>query len=248
LAGGFAAGLKPTGNKDAFALRRNALGLARLLVEAELDIDLQAMIVLAFNQFPQLAKPDQTNELREFIFDRMRNYYADQGFTSAQFDAVEALVGGPSRPDLPGVRSGLEGPPTVSLSDFDKRLKAVREFSKLPEAPALAAANKRIRNILRKVEGEIPTQVNAELLQEAGEKDLYATLTSALNDTDTALASRDYVAVLSRLATLRPQVDAFFDSVMVNVENENVRNNRLALLKQLADRFGTVAEIAQLSA
>jgi glycyl-tRNA synthetase beta chain len=178
----------------------------------------------------------------------MRNYYADQGFTSAQFDAVEALVGGPSGPDLPDARSGLEGPPTVSLSDFDKRLKAVREFSKLSEAPALAAANKRIRNILRKVEGEIPTQVNAELLQEAGEKDLHVAVNAALIDTDTALAARDYVAVLSRLAILRPQVDAFFDSVMVNVEDENIRNNRLALLKQLADRFGAVAEIAQLSA
>jgi glycyl-tRNA synthetase beta chain len=118
----------------------------------------------------------------------------------------------------------------------------------LPEAPALAAANKRIRNILRKVEGEIPNKVNADSLQEQGEKDLHAAVSSALADTDTALASRDYVAVLSRLATLRPQVDAFFDSVMVNVEDESVRNNRLALLKQLADRFGAVAEIAQLSA
>jgi glycyl-tRNA synthetase beta chain len=248
LAGGFAAGLKPTGNKDAFALRRNALGLARLLIEAELDIDLQAMIVFAFNQFPQLAKAEQADELREFIFDRMRNYYAEQGFTAAQFDAVEAMVGGPSRPDLPDVRSGLEGPPTVSLSDFDKRLKAVREFSKLPEAPALAAANKRIRNILRKVEGDIPAHVNVELLQDAGERDLHAAVTAALADTDTALASRDYVAVLSRLAILRPQVDAFFDSVMVNVDDAAVRDNRLALLKTVADRFASVAEIAALVA
>lgn len=227
LAGGFAAGLKPTGNKDPFALRRNALGLARILIEAQLDLDLQAIIVSAFNQFPQITKQEYAGELREFIFDRMRNYYADLGFSSAQFDAVGELK-------------------PASLLDFDKRLKAVREFAKLPEAPALAAANKRIRNILRKVEGEIPGSVNAALLQEAGEKDLYIAITAAIVDTDNALASRDYVAVLSRLALLRPQVDAFFDGVMVNVDDASVRNNRLALLKQLADRFASVAEIAAL--
>ena len=136
----------------------------------------------------------------------------------------------------------------VSLLDFDKRLKAVREFSKLPEAPALAAANKRIRNILRKAEDEIPAQVSADILHETGEKELHAAVTTALADTDTALASRDYVTVLSRLAKLRPQVDAFFDSVMVMDENPAVRNNRLALLKQLADRFASVAEISALVA
>lgn len=229
LAGGFAAGLKPTGNKDAFALRRNALGLARILLEAQLDIDLQAMIVFAVNQFPQLAKPELSDDLREFIFDRLRNYYADQGFTSTQFDAVAELK-------------------PASLLDFDKRLKAVREFAKLPEAPALAAANKRIRNILRKVEGEIPSSINTGLLHDAGEKDLHAAVTAAISDTDAALAARDYVTVLSRLAQLRPQVDAFFDSVMVNVDDLAVRDNRLALLKQLADRFASVAEIAALVA
>ena len=163
------------------------------------------------------------------LFRSMRNYYADQGFTSAQFDAVAELK-------------------PASLLDFDKRLKAVREFAKLPEAPALAAANKRIRNILRKVEGEIPATVNADLLQDKGEQDLYAAVTAAISETDTALAARDYVAVLSRLAQLRPQVDAFFDSVMVNVDDTAVRDNRLALLKQLADRFASVAEIAALVA
>ncbi len=256
LAGGFAAGLKPTGNKDAFALRRNALGLARLLIEAQLDIDVQAMIVSAFSQFPQFAKTEQIIELRDFIFDRMRNYYADQGFTSAQFDAVEAVVG--ARMSATKTSSdnnnsiALVSAPTsvvaVSLLDFDKRLKAVREFSKLPEAPALAAANKRIRNILRKVEGEIPMHVNVELLQETGEKDLHAVVTTAISETDAALASRDYVTVLSRLAELRPQVDAFFDSVMVNVDDIAVRDNRLALLKAVADRFASVAEISALVA
>ncbi len=232
LAGGFAAGLKPTGNKDAFALRRNALGLARTLIESGIDLDLSLVIAKAVDGVGAIKNEKgeafaDRNEVYDFIIDRMRNYYADQGFTSAQFDAVAELK-------------------PASLLDFDKRLKAVREFAQLPEAPALAAANKRIRNILRKVEGNIPDNVNPDLLQEQGEKDLYAAISSALSDTDTALASRDYVAVLSRLATLRPQVDAFFDSVMVNVDDAAVRDNRLALLKTVADRFASVAEIAAL--
>jgi len=234
LAGGFAAGLKPTGNKDAFALRRNALGLARTIIESGMDLDLRLAISKAVEGVGLIKneKGDAVadhNEVYDFIIDRMRNYYADQGFTSTQFDAVAELK-------------------PASPLDFDKRLKAVREFAQLPEAPALAAANKRIRNILRKVEGEIPNSVNVALLQDAGEKDLHAAVTAAISDTDAALASRDYVAVLSRLAQLRPQVDAFFDSVMVNVDDHAVRDNRLALLKQLADRFASVAEIAALVA
>ena len=297
LAGGFAAGLMPTGSKDPFALRRNALAVARTMVEADLDLNLNELLFIALRNkdfdialndiyekqdsntekldISELAREEnQTSEsndestaaliiywnftgrLCEFILDRMRNYYADQGFTSAQFDAVEAVVAARTSATQTlndnGNSVALLSAPTsdiaVSLSDFDKRLKAVREFSKLPEAPALAAANKRIRNILRKAEDQIPTQVNAELLQETGEKELYASVTAALADTDTALASRDYVTVLSRLAKLRPQVDAFFDSVMVMDENPAVRNNRLALLKQLADRFASVAEISALVA
>lgn len=232
LAGGFAAGLKPTGNKDAFALRRNALGLARTLIEGGIDLDFRLVIAKAVDGVGAIKNEKgevfaDRNEVYDFIIDRMRNYYADQGFTGAQFDAVAELK-------------------PASLLDFDKRLKAVREFAQLPEAPALAAANKRIRNILRKVEGNIPDNVNSDLLHEQGEKDLYAAISSALSNTDTALASRDYVAVLSRLATLRPQVDAFFDSVMVNVDDAAVRDNRLALLKTVADRFASVAEIAAL--
>ncbi|HOZ04586.1 MAG TPA: glycine--tRNA ligase subunit beta, partial [Arenimonas sp.] len=231
LAGGFAAGLKPTGNKDAFALRRNALGLARTLLEANFEVSLSGLLEDAIRLQPiKSANDDNGLEIQEqfdFVIERLRNYFNELGFTNAQFDAVNAIE-------------------HVSLPDFDKRLKAVREFAQLPEAPALAAANKRIRNILRKVEGNIPDNVNPDLLQEQGEKDLYAAISSALSDTDTALASRDYVAVLSRLATLRPQVDAFFDSVMVNVDAAAVRDNRLALLKTVADRFASVAEIAAL--
>ncbi|MEO6172770.1 MAG: glycine--tRNA ligase subunit beta, partial [Arenimonas sp.] len=254
LAGGFAAGLKPTGNKDAFALRRNALGLARTLIEGGVEIDLRRSITQAVTGVGMIGNAfADSNETYDFIIDRMRNYYAEQDFNSAQFDAVAELMKanvGTTEVATAGSDTTIATSvaPTVSLLDFDRRLKAVREFAKLPEAPALAAANKRIRNILRKAEGDIPNQVNVDLLQDKGEQDLYTAVTSAINDTDTALATRDYVAVLSRLAQLRPQVDAFFDSVMVNVEDNALRDNRLALLKLLADRFGAVAEIAQLSA
>jgi glycyl-tRNA synthetase beta chain len=245
LAGGFAAGLKPTGNKDAFALRRNALGLARTILEGNVELDLHGVMVFAMQPFSDITKPEQIIELGEFIFDRLRNYYYDQGFTAAQFDAVAELMNASSNnTDTP---VALVSAPTTSLLDFDKRLKAVREFAKLPEAPALAAANKRIRNILRKVEGNISSTVDATLLKESAEQALHDALSHALKDTDASLKARDYVAVLSRLAQLRPQIDAFFDGVMVMDENIAIRNNRLALLNQLAARFESVADISKLS-
>jgi glycyl-tRNA synthetase beta chain len=261
LAGGFAAGLKPTGNKDPFALRRIALGLVRTIIESQLDFDLlaelrratalqnQALVTTANRKAyehwrqamfagmtgSQLENPAQTEdsyglaeELCDFILDRLRGYYGDQGFTSAQFDAVAEL-----RP--------------ASLLDFDRRLKAIREFARLPEADALAAANKRIRNILRKSADAIPAAVDPSLFEGDAERALHSAIEAAIADTDPLLARRDYVGVLTRLASLRPQVDAFFDGVMVNVEDTRVRGNRLALLKSLADRFGAVAEIALLA-
>ncbi|MBA3487055.1 MAG: glycine--tRNA ligase subunit beta [Lysobacter sp.] len=233
LAGGFAAGLKPTGAKDPFALRRNALGLARTIIESGHDLDLRD----AFSRARDAAGPIQNaksatfadvNELIEFVVDRLRGYYADQSVPPQQFTAVADLK--PS-----------------SLADFDRRIKAIGEFAKLPEAEALAAANKRIRNILRKVEGELPTAIDPARFTEDAERELADVVDAAITDTDPLLAQRDYVAVLGRLARLRPQVDAFFDAVMVNVDDEAVRNNRLALLKRLSDRLGSVAAIEHLS-
>lgn len=261
LAGGFAAGLKPTGNKDPFALRRNALGLARTLIEGGVDLDLTPLIHdarLSVNEdvaateaerrtqaalqaaaagaevkTSQDASAEFSNEtlseLYDFILDRLRNYYEDRGFGPQQFDAVAAL-----RP--------------ASLTDFDARLKALGAFAKLPEAAALAAANKRIRNILKKAEGEVPATIDPTLFIEDAERVLADALHAALTDTDATLAARDYVDVLSRLASLRPSVDAFFDEVMVNADDPQVRDNRLALLKKLADRLGSVAAIEHLSA
>ena len=169
-------------------------------------------------------------ELHGFILDRLRGYYADQGFTAAQFDAVASLGDGVS-----------------SLPDFDRRLKAIAEFSPLAEAPALAAANKRIRNILRKADAAIADVVDDSLLSDPAERALAAALAAAIADTDPLLAERDYVGVLQRLAVLRAPVDAFFDTVMVMAEDPAVRGNRLALLKRLADRFAAVAAVEQLS-
>jgi glycyl-tRNA synthetase beta chain len=228
LAGGFAAGLKPTGNKDPFALRRNALGLARTLLEGKHDLLLHELIERAVELQPAKSADVGSFDVTRFVYDRLRGYYADRGVASVQFDAVENVA-------------------HDSLPDFDHRLNAIAEFATLPEAQALAAANKRIRNILKKVEGEVPSQVDPALFAETAERDLAEAVTTAIADTDPLLASRDYVAVLGRLARLRPQVDAFFDGVMVNVDDAAVRNNRLALLKRLSDRLGSVAAIEHLS-
>lgn len=298
LAGGFAAGLKPTGNKDPFSLRRNALGLARTVVEAEVELELKAFLSLASSKglyfkrwsefkIEDITKPFEhmslddllervnkpsvdeehvmlSRDLYDFILDRLRAYYADQGVTPQQFESVAALM----RPVATGVApthgdnqnstypAAVVGATQVatnaattsgSLLDFDRRLKAIVEFAKLPEAEALAAANKRIRNILKKADGAIPDAVSPALFAEDAERALHAVVERAIADTDPLLANRDYVAALGRLARLRPEVDTFFDKVMVNADDPAIRGNRLALLQRLADRLGSVAAIEHLS-
>ena len=229
LAGGFAAGLKPTGNKDPFALRRNALGLARTLIESGFDLDLGALLAAANVGLAAKGVQADASELYDFIIDRLKGYYADRGVPTSQFNAV------------------AERKP-ASLYDFDRRIDAIGIFAALPEAAALAAANKRIGNILRKAEDVvIPDSVDAALLAEPAESALAEAVAAAIAQTTPALESKDYVAVLTRLAGLRPQVDAFFDGVMVNAEDPALRANRLALLKQLGGRLGAVAAIEHLS-
>ncbi|HET6602890.1 MAG TPA: glycine--tRNA ligase subunit beta [Xanthomonadaceae bacterium] len=246
LAGGFAAGLKPSGNKDPFALRRSGLGLARTLIEGAVDLDLPTHLELAVEALAPAAwatpsgavdpavgdlrseRMRMAAELYDFVLDRLRGYYGDQGVPVERFEAVASV-----RP--------------ASLYDFDRRLRALGEFVKLPEAEALAAANKRIRNILRKAGEPVPDRVETGLLTEEAERALQAAVLAAEADTAAALASRDYVAVLSRLAQLKPVVDAFFDHVMVMAEDAAVRGNRLALLRRLSDRFLAIADISQLS-
>lgn len=228
LAGGFAAGLKPTGNKDPFALRRNALGLARSIIESGFDLDLPALLAAANAGLAERKVQADTGELHDFIVDRLKGYYADKGVPATHFNAVAELK-------------------PASLYDFDRRIDAIGTFAQLPEAEALAAANKRIRNILRKADGEIPGSIDPALLREPAESELAEAVVAAIDDTGTALAHKDYVAVLGRLARLRPQVDAFFDAVMVNAEDPALRGNRLALLRTLGDRLGSVAAIEHLS-
>lgn len=228
LAGGFAAGLKPTGNKDPFALRRNALGLARTIIESGFDLDLRALLTTANAGLAERKVQADVTELYDFIIDRLKGYYADKGVPATHFNAVAELK-------------------PASLYDFDRRIDAIGTFAQLPEAEALAAANKRIRNILRKAEGDIPGTIDPALLREPAESELAEAVAAAIDDTGAALVQKDYVAVLGRLARLRPQVDAFFDKVMVNAEDPALRGNRLALLRTLGDRLGSVAAIEHLS-
>lgn len=235
LAGGFAAGLKPTGNKDPFALRRNALGLARTIIESGFDLDLRALLETAFGHLPAAVQPNAERkteslpqDVYEFILERLRGYYADKGVPATHFNAVAELK-------------------PASLYDFDRRIDAIGTFAALPEAEALAAANKRIRNILRKAEGDIPGMVDPSLLAEPAESELAEAVEAAIDDSNASLHQKDYVSVLARLARLRTQVDAFFDGVMVNAEDPALRGNRLALLKRLGDRLGSVAAIEHLS-
>ncbi|OBR71272.1 glycine--tRNA ligase subunit beta [Xanthomonas arboricola] len=267
LAGGFAAGLKPTGNKDPFALRRNALGLARTVIESGFDLDLKATLVTAVKLLPwdrlvrkATLKDEETisaidsaqyaqlgSEIFDFILDRLRGYYADKGVPATHFNAVAALFSVAPEGAPTGLVGAHQGATHGSLYDFDRRIDAIGIFATLPEAEALAAANKRIRNILRKVEGEIPGDIDTSLLREPAEEALAEAVEAAIGDTGDALHRHDYVAVLARLARLRPQVDAFFDGVMVNAEDAQLRANRLALLKKLGDRLGSVAAIEHLS-
>lgn len=247
LAGGFRAGLKPTGNRDPYALRRAALSLGRIMIEGDVGIDLVNYLKRALWAYPtdghhlpaeggaddlrraeESANARTAGEIADFIFDRLRGYYADQGVPSQQFEAV------------------LELKP-ASLTDFDARLKAIAEFAQLPEAAALAAANKRIRNILRKSEDALPEQIDESLFEGHAESGLHGAIEAAIAATDPLLANRDYVGVLMRLAQLRPKVDGFFEAVMVMAEDPKVRGNRLALLKRLSDRFLAVADVSQLA-
>ena len=228
LAGGFAAGLKPTGNKDPFALRRNALGLARTIIESGFDLDLKQLLATANAGLAASNLQADAAEVYDFIVERLRGYYADRGVPAAQFNAVAER-----RP--------------ASLYDFDRRLDAIGTFAQLPEAAALAAANKRIGNILRKADIAIPAMEDPALLAEPAELALAEAVEAARPDIDAALAAGDYSRVLTRLAGLRPHVDAFFDAVMVNADDAAVRANRLALLQRLAERLGSVAAIEHLS-
>ena len=234
LAGIFAAGLKPTGNKDAFALRRAALGLARTLIEGEVQLDLVQAIQFAVAQLPAsvAAKPELTDELYGFVLERLRAYYGERGIESLLIDAV------------------VERKP-VDLLDFDLRLRACQAFRALPESTALVAANKRIRNILRKLDRAetdrlLTTLIEPRLFENDAERALDCAVQLASQDSAPLVGAQRYVEALTRLAALRVPVDQYFDAVMVMAENPDVRSNRLASLKRLSELFLNVADVSVL--
>ncbi|MBH3460918.1 MULTISPECIES: glycine--tRNA ligase subunit beta [Pseudomonas] len=228
LVGIFGIGMLPTGSKDPYALRRAALGVLRILIEKQLDLDLTAAVEFAVKQYGAKVKAaGLADQVLEFIFDRLRARYEDEGVDVATYLSVRALK-------------------PASALDFDQRVQAVQAFRKLPEAEALAAVNKRVSNLLSKAEGAIADQVEPKYFDNANEFSLYSAIQQADQAVQPMAAARQYSESLARLAALRDPVDAFFEAVMVNAEDAKVRANRYALLSRLRGLFLGVADISLL--
>ena len=228
LVGIFGIGMLPTGSKDPYALRRAALGVLRILIEKQLDLDLAEAVTFAISQFGDKIKADGlAPQVQDFIFDRLRARYEDEGVEVAVYQAVRAVS------------------PTSPL-DFDQRVQAVQAFRALPQAGALAAANKRVSNLLSKAEGQIAVSVEAHYFDNPCEFTLNAAIQQAEHAVQPLAAGRQYNLALSQLANLREPVDAFFEGVMVNAEDPAVRANRYALLAKLRGLFLGVADISVL--
>lgn len=227
LTGIFAVGMTPTGDKDPFALRRASLGMLRIIIEANLDIDLEVWVRGSLALHNRKAEDDLVNQILDFIFTRFKGYAVDAGYKPEWFEAVRSVS-------------------NAKPLDFWHRLQAVSDFISLPEAEALAAANKRIGNILKKAEDYTGTAVNTDRLQEAAEKALWLTLCEVEVAAQTAFGKGNYSEVLQTLASLRQPADDFFTHVMVNAEDAAIRQNRLALLHTANQLFNLVADISQL--
>lgn len=230
LVGIWGIGLQPTGDKDPFALRRHALGILRMLVEKRLPLSIPVLIQQAVALFagnPQFKDPSA--EVSSFIYDRLRGLLRERNYTPNEIEAVVAQQ-------------------PAQLDNITERLDAVQAFAALPEAEALAAANKRITNILKKIETDVSGTVDSALLQEAAEKALYAAMLKLKPQVDAAFAAGNFSDALMALAQLRQDVDAFFTDVMVNAEDAQLRNNRQALLAQLHQMLNQVADISKLAA
>jgi glycyl-tRNA synthetase beta chain len=227
LVGLFGIGEKPTGDKDPFALRRHALGVVRMLSENQLPLSLDALLQQSAAVFSsQIGDPVQA--LSDFIYERLAGALREQGYSPQETDAVLSL-----RPQ--------------NLGDVAKRLAAVRVFAALPEADSLAAANKRVGNILKKAEGTVTASVDAGLLNEPAEAALHQALTAVKPQADAAFEQGDYTASLQALAALKAPVDDFFDNVMVNAEDPALRANRLGLLATLHQAMNRVADLSRLA-
>jgi len=226
----FGIGQAPTGDKDPFALRRAALGLLRILIEQRLTVDLHALINIAFEIQPSAIK-EAPADLQAFIYERLRGFLREQGYTALEVESV------------------LYNQPT-KLDQLPAQLAAVRAFMELPEAQSLVAANKRVANILKKSEesGEAFAKADAKQLQEPAEHALYESLQTITPRAAELLANGDYTGYLKSFAGLKAPVDAFFDSVMVMVEDNALRSNRIALLNDLRHAMNRVADISKLAA
>jgi len=228
LVGIFAIGQIPTGDKDPFALRRAALGVLRILIENELDLDLSQLINIAVTQHDTTINPSTAETaVLDFMLDRLNAYYLDKGIRADVLDAV------------------LSTKPTRPL-DINNRLLAVDAFRQGPDAESLTAANKRIGNILKKVNGDLSTKVDESLLQESAEKDLSTTLTQLNDSVQGLIDNAKYQDALAQLSTLKNSVDKFFDEVMVMADDEALKNNRIALLNKLHGLFLQIADISKL--
>lgn len=229
LVGIWGIGLQPTGDRDPFALRRHALGILRMLVEKRLPLSINTLLNNAVSLFAANSHfKDPTADVLNFLSDRLRGQLRERGFSQNEVEAVVA-----QQPD--------------TLDTIVERLQAVQAFAALPESVSLAAANKRITNILKKAEGA-PGEISPALLQEAAEQALAQAMSNVRPQVDAAFASGDYTGALKTLAALRAGVDSFFNDVMVNAEDPALRNNRLALLASLHRMLNQVADISKLAA
>ncbi|MBI5331868.1 MAG: glycine--tRNA ligase subunit beta [Betaproteobacteria bacterium] len=230
LVGMFSIGQIPTGDKDPYALRRHALGVIRMLIEGDLGLTLNVLLDAAAGAFASVAGvTDARAQIADFIYDRLANSLREQGYSAQEVDAVVSL-----RPQR--------------LGDIPKRLAAVRAFAALPEAASLAAANKRVGNILKKAEDGMAATADPARFAEAAERALYAALNEVEPVANAAFAAGDYAASLKALAALKAPVDAFFDGVMVNAEDAKLRANRLGLLAILHRAMNRVADLSRLAA
>jgi len=229
LAGLFGIGQVPTGDKDPFALRRHALGLIRIVVEKQLPLDAGDLTAIAFDAFPKGVLVPTLTELRNFIAERFAGYCRDAGYTPSEVDAVF-------------------GKGWLAMDKVPRQLEAVRAFLALPEAAPLAAANKRVGNILKKSDEKLGASVDPALLREPAELALAQALQTVAPRADAAFAAGDYTASLQALAALKAPVDAFFDSVMVNADDAALRANRLGLLARLHAAMNRVADLSRLAA
>ncbi len=228
LVGIFAIGQRPTGVKDPFGLRRAALGVLRILIEQRLDLDLEALLQAAATGLAGQVDADHAPvEVFDYCMDRLRGYYHERGIAHDRIEAV--LARRPTRP-----------------FDIDRRLQAVQAFLDLPEAASLAAANKRIHNILKKTDADVPNTVDSALLQEPAEQALHDQVTARHAPVTAQLVAGNYQTAMTQLAGLRDAVDQFFDTVLVMAEDPNLQRNRLALLGQLQSLFLGTADLSKL--